>query len=143
MKQQLQKKATKTNSHTAQAHMHIFMNGTDYKKAVADQKNWLSATGDPRASYGIPEAWNQPGCGKAGYLRNLKADDGAGACLWDSPIGRRYLPFTKRDTTERSWEEVTKPCMEYMELIGDLRRQGGHFVKIYDLRHHGLYSWMA
>lgn len=28
-----------TDFHTAEAHMHIFMNGTDYRKAVADQKD--------------------------------------------------------------------------------------------------------
>ena len=38
MKQQLQRKAINQFPY-GEAHMHIFMNGTDYKKAVADQKN--------------------------------------------------------------------------------------------------------
>ena len=38
MKQQLQRKAINQFPY-GEAHMHIIMNGTDYKKAVADQKN--------------------------------------------------------------------------------------------------------
>lgn len=87
MKQELQRKTINQFPY-GEAHMHIFMNGTDYKKAVADQKNGVCDRGIHAhlAEYrkrGI--TWLREG---GGYLRNIKTDDGTGTCLWD------HLPDT-------------------------------------------------
>ena len=91
-----------------EAHMHIFMNGTDYKKAVADQKNGVCdrVIHAHLAEYrkrGI--TWLREGGDIYGTSKRTMELAPMG-----SPIGRRYLPFIKKGTTEASWEEVMTPC---------------------------------
>lgn len=138
MKQQLQRKAINQFPY-GEAHMHIFMNGTDYKKAVADQK-MVSAIGDPRASCGIPEARNHLAAGRRGYLRNIKTDDGTGLMPMGSPTGHRSLPFTKGALRSNRGKRLRNHA-GVQEIDRGSAPAGRTLRENYDLRHHGLYSW--
>lgn len=89
--------------------MHIFMNGTDYKKAVADQKNGVCDRGIHAhlAEYrkrGI--TWLREGGDIYGTSKRTMELAPAYGITYRTPI----FAIHKRDTTERSLEEVTKPC---------------------------------
>ena len=123
-----------------EAHMHIFMNGTDYKKARSRPEKWCLRPGDPRASCGIPEARNHLAAGRRGYLRNIKTDDGTGTCLWD------HLPDTDLCHSQKGALRSNrgKRLRNHAGVQGIDRGSapaGRTLRENYDLRHHGLYSW--
>ncbi len=124
-----------------EAHMHIFMNGTDYKKAVADQKNGVCDRSSTRILRNTGSA-ESPGCGKAGISTEPQSGRWSWRLPMGSPIGRRYLPFIKRALRRhrgRSYDTM----QEYCELIPGAAQAGRPFRENYDLRDHGLYAWRS
>ncbi|MFR2882126.1 MAG: Xaa-Pro dipeptidase [Lachnospiraceae bacterium] len=141
MKQQLQRKAINQFPY-GEAHMHIFMNGTDYKKAVADQKNGVCdrVIHAHLAEYrkrGI--TWLREGGDIYGTSKRTMELAPAYGITYRTPIFAIHKKGHYGAIVGRGYETM----QEYRELIGDLRRQGGHFVKIMisgimDFTHGGL-----
>ena len=125
-----------------EAHMHIFMNGTDYKKAVADQKNGVCdrVIHAHLAEYrkrGI--TWLREGGDIYGTSKRTMELAPAYGITYRTPIFAIHKKGHYGAIVGRGYETM----QEYRELIGDLRRQGGHFVKIMisgimDFTHGGL-----
>ena len=141
MKQQLQRKAINQFPY-GEAHMHIFMNGTDYKKAVADQKNgvcdWvIHAHLAEYRKRGI--TWLREGGDIYGTSKRTMELAPAYGITYRTPIFAIHKKGHYGAIVGRGYETM----QEYRKLIGDLRRQGGHFVKIMisgimDFTHGGL-----
>ena len=122
--------------------MHIFMNGTDYKKAVADQKNGVCdrVIHAHLAEYrkrGI--TWLREGGDIYGTSKRTMELAPAYGITYRTPIFAIHKKGHYGAIVGRGYETM----QEYRELIGDLRRQGGHFVKIMisgimDFTHGGL-----
>jgi hypothetical protein len=125
-----------------EAHMHIFMNGTDYKKAVADQKNGVCdrVIHAHLAEYrkrGI--TWLREGGDIYGTSKRTMELAPAYGITYRTPIFAIHKKGHYGAIVGRGYETM----QEYRKLIGDLRRQGGHFVKIMisgimDFTHGGL-----
>ena len=125
-----------------EAHMHIFMNGTDYKKAVADQKNGVCdrVIHAHLAEYrkrGI--TWLREGGDIYGTSKRTMELAPAYGITYRTPIFAIHKKGHYGGIVGRSYDTM----QEYCELIRELRRQGGHFVKIMisgimDFTHGGL-----
>ena len=125
-----------------ETHMHIFMNGTDYKKAVADQKNGVCdrVIHAHLAEYrkrGI--TWLREGGDIYGTSKRTMELAPAYGITYRTPIFAIHKKGHYGAIVGRGYETM----QEYRELIGELRRQGGHFVKIMisgimDFTHGGL-----
>ena len=125
-----------------EAHMHIFMNGTDYKKAVADQKNGVCdrVIHTHLAEYrkrGI--TWLREGGDIYGTSKRTMELAPAYGITYRTPIFAIHKKGHYGGIVGRSYDTM----QEYCELIRELRRQGRPFRENYDLRDHGLYAWRS
>lgn len=112
-----------------ECHMHLFMNGTDYKKAVALHKNGVQDQ-DIRQKFA---AYQQGGIS---FIRDGGDVLGVSArglelapeygITYRTPIFAIHKNGHYGGIVGRGFDTM----QEYHELVKEVRRQGGHFVKI-------------
>ena len=110
-------------------HMHIFMNGTDYRQAVDDMKNGrkeyvVRENLDKYRLHGI--TWVRDGgdhYGASVYARSIAPEYGI---EYRTPIFSIHKKGHYGGIVGKEFEDFK----EYHQLIQELRRQGGQFVKI-------------
>lgn len=112
-----------------ESHMHIFMNGADYRAAVAAQKDGVcdSVIHAHLAEYqkrGI--TWLREGGDIYGTSKRTMELAPAYGITYRTPIFAIHKKGHYGGIVGKSYETIR----EYRELIRELRKQGGHFVKI-------------
>jgi hypothetical protein len=125
-----------------EAHMHIFMNGTDYKKAVADQKNGVCdrVIHAHLAEYrkrGI--TWLREGGDIYGTSKRTMELAPAYGITYRTPIFAIHKKGHYGAIVGRGYETM----QEYREIDRGSAPEGRTLRENYDLRHHGLYSWRS
>ena len=112
-----------------EGHMHIFMNGINYKEAVCAQQNGVDVTVirknlEAYRKRGI--TWLRDGGDIYGTSKKTMELAGEYGITYRTPVFAIHKQGHYGGIVGRSFDSMK----EYQELIRELRRQGGHFVKI-------------
>ncbi|MGN0321731.1 MAG: amidohydrolase family protein [Oliverpabstia sp.] len=125
-----------------EGHMHIFMNGFNYKEAVCAQQNGVDVTVIRKNLEAYREkgiTWLRDGGDIYGTSKKTMELAGEYGITYRTPVFAIHKQGHYGGIVGRSFDSMK----EYQELIRELRRQGGHFVKIMisgimDFDHGGL-----
>ena len=125
-----------------EGHMHIFMNGINYKEAVRAQQHGVDVTVirknlEAYRKKGI--TWLRDGGDIYGTSKKTLELAGEYGITYRTPVFAIHKQGHYGGIVGKSFDSMK----EYQELIRELRRQGGHFVKIMisgimDFDHGGL-----
>lgn len=112
-----------------EAHLHIFMNGVNYREAVRAQERGVNETVIRRnleeyRRRGI--IWLRDGGDIYGTSKQAMEIAPEYGIIYRSPVFAIHKEGHYGGIVGRSYRDLR----EYRELIGELRNQGGHFVKI-------------
>lgn len=112
-----------------EAHLHIFMNGTNYREAVRAQENGVDETVIRRnleeyRRRGI--TWLRDGGDRYGTSRRTMEIAPEYGIVYRTPVFAIHKEGHYGGIVGRTYRDMK----EYRSLIGELRSQGGHFVKI-------------
>lgn len=125
-----------------EGHMHIFMNGINYKEAVCAQQNGVDVTVIRKNLEAYREkgiTWLRDGGDIYGTSKKTMELAGEYGITYRTPVFAIHKQGHYGGIVGKSFDSMK----EYQELIRELRRQGGHFVKIMisgimDFDHGGL-----
>lgn len=125
-----------------EGHMHIFMNGINYKEAVCAQQNGVDVTVIRKNLEAYREkgiTWLRDGGDIYGTSKKTMELAGEYGITYRTPVFAIHKQGHYGGIVGKSFDSMK----EYQELIQELRRQGGHFVKIMisgimDFDHGGL-----
>lgn len=125
-----------------EGHMHIFMNGINYKEAVCAQQNGVDVTVIRKNLEAYREkgiTWLRDGGDIYGTSKKTMELAPEYGITYRTPVFAIHKQGHYGGIVGKSFDSMK----EYQELIRELRRQGGHFVKIMisgimDFDHGGL-----
>ena len=112
-----------------EGHLHIFMNGTNYKKAVQDQ---IHGVNDPVIRLHLEEyrkrgiTWLRDGGDIYGASKRAMELAGEYGITYRSPVFAIHKKGSYGGIVGREFENMK----EYDSLVQEVRRQGGNFIKI-------------